>query len=149
VSLDLLLAALGTPHLDGAACRGRWNIFDQSSEPRAEQLALSLCHECPALVDCRRWIDSLPRAMRPTGVVAGRVVVGQRPSGVVVGQAVGQAVSPAAQRQRTMPRKEAAAGAPLNARENSAQINAERRTPVPGIGSSGEPGTMVCHSPIP
>jgi hypothetical protein len=37
--------------------------------------ALRLCHRCPALAQCRHYIDGLPKAQRPTGVVAGRINV--------------------------------------------------------------------------
>lgn len=79
---DALLAALGTPRLDGALCRGRQELFDPpdaDTPERAREMnqarALRLCGRCSALADCRRWLDGLPKAQRPTGVVAGRVNV--------------------------------------------------------------------------
>ncbi|UUO01695.1 WhiB family transcriptional regulator [Mycolicibacterium novocastrense] len=62
------------PHLPGAACRGKWEIFDAEdpADPRAEQ-ALGLCARCPALAACTAWIDGLPPTLRPAGVVAGRL----------------------------------------------------------------------------
>jgi hypothetical protein len=66
--VDLLLA-LRTPHLPGAACRGRWELFDDRGR-QAE--AIQLCQSCPALALCRQWVDSLKPSQRPPGVIAGR-----------------------------------------------------------------------------
>ncbi|QFS89496.1 hypothetical protein FIV07_01995 [Mycobacterium sp. THAF192] len=77
---DLFGALSGAPTLAGARCRGHWNLFDPredredkgAASDRHEQ-ALGLCRLCPALTDCSEWFDSLPRAKRPQGVIAGRV----------------------------------------------------------------------------
>lgn len=76
-----LFDALGlAPSLPGARCRGRWELFDPA-EPGthadeaeyAEEAALRLCDQCPSLVRCRAWFESLPKSRRPLGVVAGVV----------------------------------------------------------------------------
>lgn len=41
------------------------------SEPADVDRAKGVCGTCPALADCRRWIDGLPPHQRPAGVVAG------------------------------------------------------------------------------
>jgi Transcription factor WhiB len=68
VNLDALLAAIGTPKLTDAACRGRHELFDNSDHTQA----LALCQQCPALHDCTQWLAGLPRSRRPHGVVAGQ-----------------------------------------------------------------------------
>ena len=76
---------VGIPDLPGAACWGRWDLFDPERErepgQRIEdaydrhQLAVSIClNECPSLDACRSWVESLKPSKRPVGVVAGRVV---------------------------------------------------------------------------
>lgn len=77
---ELFGALTAIPALPGARCRGRWDLFDPREDredptvvrDRHEQ-ALGLCRCCPALADCSEWFDSLPRAKRPQGVIAGRV----------------------------------------------------------------------------
>src|SRR6185312_7706559 len=61
------------PDLHGAACRGHAEVFDVADrhDPGIAQ-ARSICRSCPALQDCRDWLASLPRPMRPSGVIAGR-----------------------------------------------------------------------------
>lgn len=81
-----LFDAVGlAPSLPGAKCRGRHHLFD-APEPgvdtentrNSEQRALRLCAECPSLVRCRAWLESLPKSKRPPGVVAGVVHRPQR-----------------------------------------------------------------------
>lgn len=74
------------PSLPGAACRGRHHLFDPPDadvDPEdaqcAEQTALKLCSWCPALARCSDWLDSLPPAKRPRGVVAGQINRPPRP----------------------------------------------------------------------
>lgn len=82
MDLNTLLGALtAVPQLDGARCRGRSELFDPRAyfEPEAkleqrQAEAVAECHQCPALADCRRWLDGLPRSARPSGVVAARVI---------------------------------------------------------------------------
>lgn len=71
----LAVIAEGTPDLRGAACRGRAPEFDYDdpADPRAAP-ALALCADCPVLQACAAWLESLPDAAQPTGVVAGRIV---------------------------------------------------------------------------
>ena len=63
------------PHLPGASCRGRAELFDVADrhDPAVER-AKAVCASCPALRDCRAWLAGLPRLARPCGVVAGRYV---------------------------------------------------------------------------
>ncbi|BBY91331.1 hypothetical protein MGALJ_10000 [Mycobacterium gallinarum] len=80
----LVNALFGIPDLAGAACWGRWDLFDpererepgqQSEDPHdRHQLAVSIClNECPVLDQCRAWVDSLKPSQRPIGVIAGTV----------------------------------------------------------------------------
>ena len=67
--------AHGIPDLHDAACRGRAGEFDIDDGRRnraAVTRAKAVCQSCPALQDCRDWLTSLPRPVRPSGVVAGR-----------------------------------------------------------------------------
>lgn len=80
--LDSLLGQLvGAPALPGARCRGRHHLFDVAEHGEAASTvlarhtqALGLCEHCPALDRCQSWLESLPDAQRPHGVVAGRRV---------------------------------------------------------------------------
>jgi hypothetical protein len=70
------IVLLDTPHLDGAKCRGHWELFDRHphKDPNRvsdQKAAEALCHECPALLACARWVSGLPPYMRPSGVVGG------------------------------------------------------------------------------
>ncbi|BBY48379.1 hypothetical protein MARA_18470 [Mycolicibacterium arabiense] len=84
-SMSALLETI--PDLDGAACRGRSDLFDRTDAGQhaagrlsktevhdARREALRLCRRCPTLGPCRIWLDALPVAHRPTGVVAGLVL---------------------------------------------------------------------------
>lgn len=78
---DLLGALAGVPRLDGPRCVGKHHLFDPPAwrEPapdvgRRHAQALTECERCPALADCRRWLGSLPRSARPSGVVAAQVI---------------------------------------------------------------------------
>ncbi|WP_078324300.1 hypothetical protein [Mycobacteroides salmoniphilum] len=81
---DTLLAELATPVLPGARCRGRHELFDaaigdgprgcQDERDYAREVATRICHQCPALLSCREWFDSLPEEQRPLGVTAAVVV---------------------------------------------------------------------------
>ena len=84
MSADMLASLLGAiraaPVLPGARCRGRPHLFDpvdrgERAETVAERhrQALGLCQQCPALAQCRTWVESLPASRRPSGVVAGQV----------------------------------------------------------------------------
>lgn len=79
--LDELASA---PQLPGARCHGRHELYDAtipSGEIRntsnrleaARATALKVCNACPALPQCRAWIDGLAPTQRPLGVVAGQV----------------------------------------------------------------------------
>ena len=68
-----LFAALGgIPRLPGAACRGRWELFDS---PDATDIAAAIqtCSSCPARYRCAEWVASLSPKQRPAGVVAGQI----------------------------------------------------------------------------
>lgn len=68
----------GLPVLDGAACAGRWELFDDA-EPGEDPdqvryrhvEAARICRTCPVLDRCREWSESLPGKHRPPGVLAG------------------------------------------------------------------------------
>jgi hypothetical protein len=72
------------PNLPGAACKGRPSTFDVADrhDPKIEA-AQAICRTCPALRDCRAWLDGLPRSARPCGVVAARYIAPPRPSAYV------------------------------------------------------------------
>ena len=77
---ELLAELAGAPRLAEAACRGHAWAYDPpaANEDRDDvrdrhRLAVAVCRGCPALADCRRWLDALPQRQRPFGVVAGRV----------------------------------------------------------------------------
>lgn len=71
----------GVPRLPGAACAGRWDVFDPARDGEdVEDLkfrhsaAQRICvTECPCLADCRSWVESLKPSKRPVGVIAGEV----------------------------------------------------------------------------
>lgn len=73
----LLVSVLsGLPRLDGAACSGRWSLFEpqRDNEPRGDVIerhdaAEILCAACPALTACRDWAEDEPH---DGSVVAGR-----------------------------------------------------------------------------
>jgi WhiB family transcriptional regulator, redox-sensing transcriptional regulator len=88
--LALAIAVVGnSPPLDGAACRGRAELFDLQPRRAAdrahrESQALTLCAACQALSACQRWLDTLPAWQRPVGIVAGQVIrpaPGSQPAG--------------------------------------------------------------------
>lgn len=65
------LDAIGAgPDLRDGNCIGKWDIFDDVDLPDE---ALELCEWCPVLQRCRDWVDRLPAAKRPVGVVGGEV----------------------------------------------------------------------------
>lgn len=78
----------GIPALPGARCKGRSALYERTvaehqmtgrltktEVDEARREALRLCNNgCPALEPCRAWLDGLPAARRPTGVVAGVVI---------------------------------------------------------------------------
>jgi hypothetical protein len=78
-ALSGLMAALsGAPRLDGALCKGRSQLFDLDAiadDQAAIQRAIGICHRCPALRACKAWSDTMTPAQRPTGVLAGVLVV--------------------------------------------------------------------------
>ena len=68
--------AHGIPNLHGAACRGHAELFDVADRHDHQGIAQAkaLCASCPVLYGCRAWLVSLPKPVRPCGVVAGRYV---------------------------------------------------------------------------
>ena len=67
---DLFGSLQGIPRLEGARCRGRWSVWDETEDPVIIEYAINQCKACPALAECREWADTQKRL---TGVVAGRV----------------------------------------------------------------------------
>jgi hypothetical protein len=62
------------PHLTGAACRGRHELWDAAhSDPLAAEQAQHIClHQCQCLQQCADWVATLSRRQRAElGVVAG------------------------------------------------------------------------------
>lgn len=74
--LGLMSAAGGTPYLEGAACRGRPELFDLELKANRElvERAQHMCRRCPALGACAAWIAATPAYLRPAGVVAGELL---------------------------------------------------------------------------
>jgi WhiB family redox-sensing transcriptional regulator len=77
----LVSSMAGVPILRGALCRGRHSLMDPQEKGEPDEVvaarhaqAIGLCGRCPALTDCRTWVDSLPPKLRPRGVIAGRVI---------------------------------------------------------------------------
>lgn len=80
MNITELLAELAmTAKLPGAACVGRYELFDprpasDPDRPYVEATALQICSSCPALGACQQWYRTLPPDQRPYGcVVAGQV----------------------------------------------------------------------------
>lgn len=84
-SISALLA--GVPDLPGARCAGRWDLYERTVREyrvdgrltrkeleRARTAALRLCETCLALHPCREYLQGLPIAQRPPGVIAGHVI---------------------------------------------------------------------------
>jgi hypothetical protein len=77
---------LKIPRLEDARCKGRWDLFDPPADSDPDDLAYANaaaaqeCEQCPAMEACLRWIEGLPKRERPTGIVAGRVWVVERPA---------------------------------------------------------------------
>lgn len=65
------------PDLEGAACVGRWALFDPRADDETpedaqcrHQAALSICATCPIFDDCSSWAASLGPC-EVMGVLAG------------------------------------------------------------------------------
>lgn len=76
----------GAPALPAAKCVGRPHLFDPAERDEHPDVveqrhlqALGLCQHCPALDDCRRWIEGLRPSQRPAGVVGGEIREPARP----------------------------------------------------------------------
>jgi hypothetical protein len=68
-----------TPNLAGAVCvdPATRNLFDAAAgvcTTAVLQEAAWACGRCPALTACRLWVEGLPPARRPRGVVGGLVI---------------------------------------------------------------------------
>lgn len=76
-----VIATVVAPDLEGAACQGRWELFDppepdEDEDERDFRIATAkreCLTACPVLDTCRSWADSLPRTKKPVGVIAGRL----------------------------------------------------------------------------
>lgn len=73
MALGDLLLAIHAPELTGAACKGRPEVFDAQPPKTADRGYLHtrakwIClRKCPALAQCRAWLESLPPSQRPEG----------------------------------------------------------------------------------
>lgn len=76
---DLMAALQGIPRWPGCRCKGRSDVWDTYDDPQLVEYAINQCNACPALTDCRAWLDSLPASQRPHGVVAAQVRRPPRP----------------------------------------------------------------------
>ena len=78
----LICESLRAPRLPEAACVSRAELFIEGppDEPVENyrfrnEAAIQVCSGCPEIVPCQAWVDGLPEAHRPVGVVvAGNVV---------------------------------------------------------------------------
>lgn len=77
---DLADAVANIPPLPEARCRGMWHAFDparddETPEQTAQrhQLAIRICHRCPELAPCNRWVGGLSVARLPGGIVAAKL----------------------------------------------------------------------------
>jgi hypothetical protein len=68
----IIEALAGAPDLRGL-CAWQWDLFDNTDDPAAVELALSLCGQCKVLAQCAEYVASLPARKHPVGVVAGEV----------------------------------------------------------------------------
>ena len=78
----VLALAVAAPALPWARCKGA-ALWDERGDGESRQeaadrhaWAISACRGCPALRACREWLESLQPAQRPGGVVAGQLVGG-------------------------------------------------------------------------
>jgi hypothetical protein len=86
---EFMAAFAAVPRLPAAACLGRHDLFDRTVEAsvggpggaaevaaaRAE--ALDVCAVCPALADCRAYLDGLAPRHKPLGAIAGVIHLGR------------------------------------------------------------------------
>lgn len=71
---DLLAALTAVPRLDGARCRGRWELWDETIDPEVVEYTVNQCRGCPALNACENYLAGVKPSKRPAGVVAGRII---------------------------------------------------------------------------
>jgi Transcription factor WhiB len=60
----------GVPSLPNAACRGKQDLFDATTDTD-RTAAMAHCAHCDDLAACQAWMRAIPRHRRPQGVVAG------------------------------------------------------------------------------
>jgi hypothetical protein len=76
-ALFAMIAAY-SPELPGAVCvdPAAREIFDRVDTRATAAVAEAawVCSRCPALTACRAWVEGLPPARRPRGVVGGLVI---------------------------------------------------------------------------
>lgn len=70
----LVDALAGAPNLSKGRCKGRWDLWDETELRDVVEFTTNQCLTCPALSQCRAWLESLPRSKQPCGVVAGKVI---------------------------------------------------------------------------
>lgn len=82
VSLAEAIVADSAELIDVApSCVGRHELFEPSRRGECPEMrierrtaALSLCAECPAMPDCRRWLDRQRRYLWAGWVIAGEYI---------------------------------------------------------------------------
>ncbi|MFL0276992.1 WhiB family transcriptional regulator [Mycobacterium sp. SMC-19] len=81
----------GVPRLTGAACRNHTTVFFAAENELRDgiEAAIRICARCPALAECRTWVEAQPSRRRPTGVTAGLL----HPSPVSTSSSVGPEVN--------------------------------------------------------
>jgi hypothetical protein len=74
VQLDGILDAIASaPDLERGLCVGQFDLFDNTEDPAAVELALSLCAQCSVRDQCAEYVAGLSPRKRPIGVIAGAV----------------------------------------------------------------------------
>lgn len=83
-----LLTAIASPLWPGAACIGKWVLFDLAAESdgQAQSQALAVCRHCPALARCAKWAEG--QKFELGTVVGGMVISPQKKPNPAVRSAV-------------------------------------------------------------
>jgi hypothetical protein len=69
---DLLAPMANGPDLRLGKCVGRWQLWDDVSDPATVEFATGQCLSCPVLAKCREWSSTLGDK-QISGIVAGAV----------------------------------------------------------------------------
>src|SRR5262249_40932129 len=67
---DFLAELEAIPKLDGARCKSKSDLWDETEDPEIVEYTKSHCLACPSLIPCRNWAATQTRLH---GVVAGEI----------------------------------------------------------------------------